>query len=114
NAVDAIPESQSGRIEIRLHHDEQPAASKQRWEYITKTPSSLARQIQLEIRDNGKGIPPQHVNSIFNPFFTTKENGTGLGLAIVKKIITLHRGEITVQSESDQGTVFTILLPGIA
>ncbi|MBP7462537.1 MAG: PAS domain S-box protein, partial [Candidatus Delongbacteria bacterium] len=61
NAVDAIPESQSGRIEIRLHHDEQPAASKQRWEYITKTPSSLARQILLEIRDNGKGISPQHV-----------------------------------------------------
>lgn len=114
NAVDAMPASHVGQIELHLFQEHQQPASKQRWEYITKTPSSMARQLILEISDNGKGIPGQHLPSIFNPFFTTKENGTGLGLAIVKKIITLHRGEIMVRSELGKGSTFIIYMPGIA
>jgi two-component system sensor histidine kinase AtoS len=51
---------------------------------------------------------------LFKPFFTTKQNGTGLGLPITRRIVQEHRGDITVQSELNQGTTFSILLPVIA
>ena len=63
---------------------------------------------EIRIADNGRGIEPEHLKNIFTPFFTTKEQGTGLGLAIVKKIVDLHEGEISVQSELGKGTEFLI------
>lgn len=54
--------------------------------------------LRVAVIDNGKGIPKDIQDKIFNPFFTTKEQGTGLGLAIVQRIIALHGGEITVAS----------------
>jgi signal transduction histidine kinase len=65
----------------------------------------------VRIRDNGCGIPPEKIDRIFNPFFTTKEKGTGLGMAISKKIVEAHQGTIDVASEPGQGTEFTITLP---
>jgi PAS domain S-box-containing protein len=65
----------------------------------------------LEIRDTGKGIPEADLQSIFNPFFTTKSSGTGLGLAITHRIIQEHNGRIEVESEVDKGTVFKVYLP---
>src|SRR4029077_3391841 len=50
--------------------------------------------IQIDIADTGCGIPQEHLNKIFAPFFTTKSRGTGLGLAVVKKIIERHHGTI--------------------
>jgi signal transduction histidine kinase len=63
---------------------------------------------EITVADTGKGIEPEHLKNIFTPFFTTKEQGTGLGLAIVKKIVDLHEGEISVQSEPNEGTKFCI------
>ena len=67
------------------------------------------------IADNGHGIPERHVNEIFQPFFTTKEDrGTGLGLALSKKIVEHHRGTIRVRSSvrpGKSGTIFKISLP---
>jgi signal transduction histidine kinase len=65
----------------------------------------------LGVQDSGKGIPPELVSEIFNPFFTTKESGTGLGLAIVRKIVELHGGNLMVHSQPGQGTRFDIHLP---
>lgn len=65
----------------------------------------------LGVEDNGKGIPPEMLSDVFNPFFTTKENGTGLGLAIVRKIVELHGGNLFVTSEPGRGTRFDIHLP---
>lgn len=70
-----------------------------------------AGQVILEIQDTGKGISPEHVGRIFDPFFTLKETGTGLGLAVVFGIIKKHDGTIKVHSEPGQGTCFTITLP---
>ena len=69
--------------------------------------------IVIEIADNGPGIDPEVIENIFDPFFTTKEagKGTGLGLSIANTIIESFGGKIYVQSETDQGTVFTIKLP---
>ena len=65
----------------------------------------------IRISDNGPGIPPEIMDEIFNPFFTTKEEGTGLGLSIAFNIINEHKGWLDVQSEKDQGATFTITLP---
>lgn len=66
----------------------------------------------VRISDTGKGIPPESVDKIYEPFFTTKDKGTGLGLAIVYNIVKKHGGDITVESEEGKGTTFTITLPG--
>lgn len=68
--------------------------------------------IRIDITDTGKGIPAHLLNKIFEPFFTTKEDeGTGLGLAISYRIIEEHNGTITVVSQENKGTTFTITLP---
>ncbi|HRZ86323.1 MAG TPA: ATP-binding protein [bacterium] len=69
--------------------------------------------VAVEIADNGRGIAPEHMASIFKPFFTTKEagKGTGLGLSISKGIVEKHGGTIEVASEPGKGTTFVIRLP---
>jgi signal transduction histidine kinase len=65
----------------------------------------------VRVRDNGCGIPPDKLERIFNPFFTTKEKGTGLGMAITRKIVEAHAGTIDVLSEPGRGTEFVVALP---
>lgn len=67
--------------------------------------------VQIGIADTGAGITDDIKARIFDPFFTTKPDGTGLGLSIAHKIIELHAGWITVQSELQKGTVFLVNLP---
>jgi signal transduction histidine kinase len=67
--------------------------------------------VEIIIADTGCGIPQEHLNKIFAPFFTTKSRGTGLGLAVVKKIIERHEGQIDVKSKVGEGTEFHIKLP---
>jgi len=69
--------------------------------------------VQLEVQDDGVGIPESILPNLFEPFFTTKEkgHGVGLGLAISKGIVERHRGRIDVDSKPGQGTRFTISLP---
>jgi len=69
--------------------------------------------VKIRIADTGCGLPPEDRDKIFEPFFTTKSNkkGTGLGLAVSHGIINKHGGTISVQSEIDAGTTFTIKLP---
>jgi signal transduction histidine kinase len=69
------------------------------------------RQATVRVRDNGRGIPPEKLDRIFNPFFTTKEHGTGLGMAISKKIVEAHTGTIEVESAVGRGTEFQVTLP---
>jgi len=92
NAVDAMPGG--GQLTIRTSN--QPTG-----------------MITLEVIDTGTGIATDNLNKLFTPFFTTKRigKGTGLGLAIIYGIIKMHRGQITVHSEVNQGTTFTIQLP---
>jgi len=67
--------------------------------------------VELEVTDNGEGIPDDVAANIFDPFFTTKvQGGTGLGLAISKKIIEESGGDIRVTSQLGMGTTFTVLL----
>jgi CheY-like chemotaxis protein len=69
--------------------------------------------IELTVSDSGTGIPPDIIDSIYEPYFTTKDSGegTGMGLAMVQGIIKSYGGKITVNSALDEGTVFTVLIP---
>ena len=80
---------------------------------VHTTSRKLAESIEIRIRDNGKGIPPDVVDKIFNPFFTTKptDQGTGLGLAITNDIIREHGGSIQVNSTPGESTEMVITLP---
>ncbi|WP_270566381.1 sensor histidine kinase [Clostridium beijerinckii] len=69
--------------------------------------------LNISIKDNGCGIKKEHLDMIFNPFFTThqEDGGTGLGLSIVHGIMKEHGGSIKVQSKIDEGTKFTLIFP---
>jgi two-component system cell cycle sensor histidine kinase/response regulator CckA len=67
--------------------------------------------VEFEVRDNGSGIKPEHLEKIWDPFFTTKKHGTGLGLATVLSIVRKLGGEIGLQSTVGVGTVFSVFLP---
>ncbi|MGI6285013.1 Signal transduction histidine-protein kinase AtoS [Moorella humiferrea] len=69
------------------------------------------RQVVTTVEDNGPGIPPEKLNLIFEPFYTTKENGTGLGLTLSRRIVASHGGKILVTSKVGEGSRFTICLP---
>ncbi len=75
--------------------------------------ASDKHQVGIVISDSGQGIKPEILPHIFEPFITTKEFGLGLGLSICYGIIQKHGGQITVESQPDHGTSFTIWLPFI-
>ena len=67
--------------------------------------------VEIDVSDTGPGIPKEHKDKIFEPYFTTKKEGTGMGMAIAKKIILEHQGEISVYSTEKFATVIKIMLP---
>ena len=67
--------------------------------------------LEVQVSDNGAGIPEECLDMVFDPFFSTKERGTGLGLAIVAAVVHAHDGFIDVSSEPGKGTVFIVSLP---
>jgi CheY-like chemotaxis protein/two-component sensor histidine kinase len=95
NAAQALPEDSSDRMRVTLSI----GTTDEGWAY-------------LSVSDTGSGIPPEHLQRIFEPFYTTKPvgEGTGLGLSICHNLVQRYDGEITVQS-SIEGTSFRVLLP---
>ena len=91
NAIHAVSKKGAVRVETRL------------------LPSQ--NLVEINITDDGPGIPQEQQERIFEPFFTTKENGTGLGLSICQSIILQHKGIISIHSISGQGTTVSIQIP---
>ncbi|MDD5020196.1 MAG: PAS domain S-box protein [Candidatus Omnitrophica bacterium] len=110
NATDAMPKG--GKLYVRSYVSKlkPPAHKTGNKEDRIFMPEKEA--IVVEVEDTGAGIEEGFIPKIFDPFFTTKNRteGTGLGLSIVKSIIDLHQGSITVESQKDKGTKFTIVL----
>jgi sensor domain CHASE-containing protein/signal transduction histidine kinase len=104
NAIDSMPEG--GRLCIttrKIATADLPD--------IESFPDGCQHALLIEVGDTGAGIPPDALQHVFEPFYTTKEHGSGLGLAVTHKIIAEHQGYIDVQSQPDQGTTFRIYLP---
>jgi signal transduction histidine kinase len=80
---------------------------------VTSRKAPNSGNVQIEVRDDGVGMPRDVLAKMFEPFFTTKEHGRGLGLglAISRNIVDRHGGRIEVASEPGRGTTFTITLP---
>jgi two-component system nitrogen regulation sensor histidine kinase NtrY len=68
----------------------------------------INQKVLLKISDNGLGIPNELLDKIFIPFFSTKKTGNGIGLSLCKQVMMLHRGQITVQSVENEGSVFNL------
>jgi two-component system nitrogen regulation sensor histidine kinase NtrY len=88
NAMESLLQNPDGKIELNGKYEDQA--------------------IIIEVIDNGPGIIPEAINRIFVPFFTTKKTGSGIGLALSRQIMQMHNGSLTVQSEPDVKTVFTL------
>jgi signal transduction histidine kinase len=118
--VDAVPQELT-RVLINLIGNGFYAANKRSREddgsfrpTLKVTTRELGESVEVRVRDNGVGIPPEHREKLFQPFFTTKPTGegTGLGLSISYEIITQqHGGTITADSEVGDFTEFTVRLP---
>jgi signal transduction histidine kinase len=67
-------------------------------------------KVRITVQDNGPGIPPELVNDIFTPFFTTRAAGSGIGLPLSRQILRLHGGTLTVKTVPGKGTAFTMVL----
>ena len=89
NAIDAT--AKGGRIELTV----------ERHPY----------ELEVQVRDDGAGIAPEHEGRIFQPYFTTKRHGTGLGLFVTRKLVLDHGGTVDYVSRPGMGTVFQIRLP---
>jgi len=92
NAIEAMSPGGHLRVEVMLTRSRKP-------------------ELQIVIANDGVPIPPELVDKVFEPYFTTKRSGTGLGLATVKKVVEEHQGQIRIASEPDKGTTLTILMP---
>ncbi len=108
NSVDAI--DKGGQVVVRgVSIAEEETAQYFGSEIDVK---KLGHVVRISVEDNGQGIDSENLESIFQPFFSTKESkGTGLGLAVTKKIIEEHGGQVTVDSEVGKGTMFHMIIP---
>lgn len=103
NALDAMGEN--GRLEVGTEILAPDAA-------LEGLPAARGVQLlRITVRNSGAGITADNMDRLFEPFFTTKPEGTGLGLAITRGIVQEHHGAISVHSELNQGTTFSLILP---
>ena len=89
NAVQAMP--RGGRVTLRAHREGD-------W-------------VRVDVEDEGVGIAPEHLERVFDPFFTTRTSGTGLGLSIAYQIVSQHSGHIAVKKNAQRGMTFSVTLP---
>ena len=96
NAAQATPDGEDG-IVISLERETDKERNRPGW--------------TLSVADHGRGMPPEVMEKVFVPFFTTRSDGTGLGLPVVQHVALLHDGQVTVSSEPGHGTRFAMWLP---
>lgn len=108
NAIDAM--GKGGKLSIRMSW-EQNSTICQRTECMSSSCGTANGHVLIAVGDTGAGIDPDLMETIFNPFYTTKPSGTGLGLSISHRILEQHGGSIAVESEPGVGTTFYVCLP---
>jgi two-component system, NtrC family, nitrogen regulation sensor histidine kinase NtrY len=106
-----LDKTQLIRIVTNLIKNALQASEKEENPIIDVQVISTKKNVKIIVSDNGKGIPEEVKNLIFEPKFTTKSSGMGLGLPMIKNIIEAYDGTISFTSEEGIGTVFTVILP---
>ncbi|MCC5876954.1 MAG: GAF domain-containing protein [Candidatus Sumerlaeia bacterium] len=96
NAMEAMTDVKKPRLRIRTR---------------TGSDRGIGPCVKFTVEDNGRGITPASLKSLFDAFYTTQEKGTGLGLFISNKLVRRHQGRIQVKSTPDEGSIFTVSLP---
>jgi two-component system sensor histidine kinase HydH len=104
NAFQAMPKGGRLSVSTRVARDELA---------FWREGARRADVVEVRFRDTGPGIPEEARDSIFVPFYTTKEKGTGLGLAICQRLVKAHQGSIVVRSAPGEGAEFLVSLPGL-
>jgi signal transduction histidine kinase len=99
NAIDAMPD---GGMLVVAGREATPGAG------------GSGREVLLEIRDTGRGIAPEVLAQVGEPFFTTRAEGTGLGLAIAKRYVEQNGGALALESRVGEGTTVRLQLPALA
>jgi two-component system nitrogen regulation sensor histidine kinase NtrY len=89
NAFQALEESNDGKVCVSAF-------------------KNVENRVTIIVKDNGAGIPSDIMEDIFIPFYTTKNSGSGIGLSLSRQIMRLHSGTITVSSDPDKVTVFSL------
>ena len=92
NAIEALDKNETPKVKIKLSNDQKNS------------------KLNIQVLDNGSGIPKDIQDNIFIPFFTTKNQGSGIGLALCKQIMRMHGGNLTVVSEEGEGSCFKMTL----
>jgi signal transduction histidine kinase len=100
NSIDAMPDG--GCLQIKTRNSS----------FITSNGERAC--VLIEFADTGPGMPPDQLNHIFDPFFSTKEHGTGLGLSLTKSIIEAHGGQINIKPGPGKGIIVKVRLYQIA
>jgi signal transduction histidine kinase len=117
--INVVPQD-IGRVVLNLInnafyavHQQRTTINQQLEPLVTVRTKNLGSQIEIQVEDNGNGIPEHIKEKIFQPFFTTKPTGqgTGLGLSLSYDIVKAHGGELKVESKEREETIFTIFLP---
>jgi PAS domain S-box-containing protein len=104
NAAQSMPEG--GTVTIRAENTEFAEVS------VSKAlPLLPGRYVKVSVRDEGSGIPREHLERIFDPYFSTRDEGSGLGLSTSYSIIKRHGGHVFVESTDGKGSTFSFLLP---
>jgi signal transduction histidine kinase len=117
--INIVP-AEIGRVLLNLYnnafytvHEKTKAAIVDYEPVVLVSTRKIDQKVEVRVRDNGNGIPPNLLNKIFQPFFTTKPTGqgTGLGLSLSYDIIKAHSGELKVESKEGEGSEFVVLIP---
>lgn len=113
NAIEAMPDGGTIHVDARRVKlsSGQLVDTSHPIDDSTTRPIAKGDFIEIAVRDTGTGIPPENLDRIFEPFFTSKEGGTGLGLAIARQIAVDHGGSLTCESAPRSGTTFRLILP---
>ena len=78
---------------------------------VTLICSAADDQVTITVRDNGEGVPPERLETIFVPFYTSRSGGSGIGLSLARQIAQAHGGQLTVRNNEDGGATFEMSLP---
>jgi signal transduction histidine kinase len=100
NAVQAVSELPEGPRKVDLTSEEVATNSEQ-------------TEVLITVRDSGPGLDPQHLDRLFDAFYTTKSHGLGIGLAISRSIIEAHGGRLWARANAPRGAVFQFTLPAM-